>query len=87
MMQLSTGHLTRKTRELLEYECTIHDLSYYVLTYGFLVYIGNLDAASAEGFDKDLCDCIKAGLDAGAEWIQFDSDYEPVDDLPYYEED
>jgi hypothetical protein len=84
-LDLSTGHLTLKTREQLQsntLQCTV---TYQADPYGWWVYVTQDDGILAE-FPQDLADVILYARKHGCEWIKLDSDGPELEGLPWYSE-
>ncbi|MEP3597545.1 hypothetical protein, partial [Parvibaculum sp.] len=88
ILQLSTGHLSELTVEVLDAEKL--DMSVFTRDEGFVVYAGHYDPENdkpwPEEFPKDLKNCMRFAAVNGIEWLMFDVDGEQVDQLPYYED-
>lgn len=83
ILELSTSHLTKDTAERM-------DNGHYCICrydYGALVYVDPWQVAhyKTTSWPKDLIVCIEYALLLNCDYILFDSDEEPIEDLPTYE--
>ena len=83
MLELSTMHLTYKT-------CTLMDGGKFrIAEYpcGYFVYADpwQIKHEDVSDYPKDLLACIKLALEYDCTYIIFDSDVEPIEDLPIYD--
>jgi hypothetical protein len=85
-LDLSTGHLTLKTREQLQsntLQCTV---TYQADPYGWWVYVTTDDGILA-GFPQDLADVILFARKHGCAWIKLDREALELEGLPWYGEE
>jgi len=85
MLDLSTGHLSLATRELLERSEDCADVGVTWRPYGYFL------SADPESFrDKelppDLLHCVRFAHANGAAYLLFDTDAEVQEGLPYYDD-
>lgn len=85
MLDLSTGHLSLATRELLERSEDCADVGVTWRPYGYFL------SADPESFrDKelppDLLHCVRYAHANGAAYLLFDADAEIQEGLPYYDD-
>lgn len=97
IFNLSTGHLTAKTRQLFNENHLIHIILnhiYYDLViydkddYGWFVYICKNHDTKHTGLtvNRDIDDCIQTVLDLNCQMICFDRDAEIYDKLAVYDD-
>lgn len=81
LMTLSTGHLTRKTRQQLRTDPNDLDVPVYPKgEYGWFLYPGE----NIEGLPSDICACIELARQNGCSVLCFDSDGPITPNLPDY---
>lgn len=90
---LSTGHLTRETIAALdlgpdnapEADGWVKSLSYMEREYGYFMHVRD-----AEDLPSDLPECLvkafNVAREAGAVWILFDRDEDPIEALEWFED-
>jgi len=85
-LDLSTGHLTEKTREWIssfEFPNRSNPLIGAETAFGWFLYV---QAERGEGVPDDLWSVMRFAQRLGCEYLYFDADAEVVDGLIYYEE-
>lgn len=85
LLTLSTAHLKPVTMDFLVLESIkgYYGLSVYTNEYGFFVYV---DAEEEpKNIPCDLSDCLQLAKENDCEWIKFDRDEVPIDNLKVYE--
>lgn len=85
-MDLSTAHLTPKTRDWLDEHDDQDNLSHWVAQtpYGWFLYC---DEENAEGsIPDDLFACMTYARKHGADYVLFDADADALTDLPTFED-
>ncbi|MGQ7794438.1 DUF5983 family protein [Faunimonas sp. B44] len=80
-LDLSTGHLTRRTRDWLENDAPI---SLAKTEYGWFLYAPE---DRITWYPQDLWACLQKAREMGCCYALFDCDAERVDYLPYYHDD
>lgn len=84
MLALSTGHVSGDTATLMDIDkCGL--IIYEKEGYGWFVHIPEPFDENKESIPKDLYKCITLARKQGCDWIMFDCDVEPIDELPVYE--
>ncbi|ADL36047.1 hypothetical protein bpr_II108 (plasmid) [Butyrivibrio proteoclasticus B316] len=86
MLSLSTAHITKETESKLS-EQSIYEVNVYEKSeYGYFIY-PNIELLDKRGWDipEDLKKCIGLAKANNCNWIVFDRDVDPVDELPTYE--
>ena len=85
MLTLSTAHLKPETRDFLILESIkgYYGLSVYSNEYGFFIYVD--EDNEFNNIPNDLSDCLQLAKDNDCEWIKFDRDELPIDNLKVYE--
>lgn len=83
ILELSTAHLTKNTADRMD------NRQYCIAryAYGALVYVDpwQIEHRDVSTYPKDLLDCIALALDNNCDYILFDQDEEPIEDLPTYD--
>ena len=85
MLTLSTAHLRPDTRDFLILESIkgYYGLSVYSNEYGFFIYVD--EDNELNNIPNDLSGCLQLAKDNDCEWIKFDRDELPIDNLKVYE--
>lgn len=83
-LELSTAHITESTANLLKKEPNENNLALSVFPLSIFGYLINVTPTSNTTIPKDLNDCINLAKENNCEWIMFDSDIDPIDNLPEY---
>lgn len=90
-LDLSTGHLTEKTRERMDEMPPMQCAYPHPDGFGWFVYVDTDPANYEPGEDcpypPDLIACFKAARERDCDYILFDCDAEAVDYLDYYEDE
>ncbi|WP_439398577.1 hypothetical protein ACRQ5Q_14750 [Bradyrhizobium sp. PMVTL-01] len=83
-MDLSTTHLSPKTRGIMEKVAGEFALNHWVAAtpYGWFVYCDEENAE--DNLPKDLFECMTYARKNGADYILFDHDANALTDLPTY---
>lgn len=84
-LELSTAHITESTANLIKKEPNKNNLTLSVFPLSVFGYLINVTPTFNTAIPKDLNDCINLAKENNCEWIMFDSDIDPIDDLPKYE--
>lgn len=87
-LNLSTAHVTEDTAKVLDHLPGIPDhWSQWVVgtdnTYGWWIWAGQEDGL--DDLPEDLRGCVDLAKQHDCDWILFDRDVEPIDQLPRYE--
>jgi hypothetical protein len=85
MLDLSTGHLSLATRELLERSEDCADLGVTWRPDGYFLS-ANLDNFRDRDLPPDLLHCVRYAHANGAAYLLFDTDAAQQDGLPWYED-
>lgn len=83
-LDISTGHLTLKTREALE--AGLSNVSYADHGYGWWIYATE-DEDVRQLFPDDIAEICRFARKHDCDWINLDCDAEQIEGLPYYEDD
>jgi len=89
ILYLSTEHLKPKTfREMVdhEYDVIVYNVEAYDCLYGCFVLAEDYDEFCNEPIPDDLKACLDFALEHDCAWIRFDGDFEPLPELPIYEQ-
>ena len=87
MLSLSTAHVSEKTAHIMENFNIDNVVIYDKPGYGWFVYVP--DKLELEEIQDtcpdDLYACLVFARENDCNWIMFDSDVEPIDELAVYE--
>lgn len=84
MLALSTGHVSEETAKLMDIDqCGL--VVYEKEDYGWFVHLPDPLDEYKESTPKDLYKCMTFAMKQGCDWVMFDCDVEPIDELPVYE--
>lgn len=84
MLALSTSHLTSDTADDINYDNIDGLIRYRKDEYGWFVYVPE-ENWEFHDHPADIYDCLVFARKNGFDWIMFDRDVEPIDELPVYE--
>ncbi|MEE9383193.1 MAG: hypothetical protein V3V08_07250 [Nannocystaceae bacterium] len=84
VLTISTGHITRRTAELMDAKEINLPVHYQWGEYGWIFWTGREHYEFDETPD-DLLLCIMFAKDKGCRYLLLDRDGEGIDELPFYE--
>ena len=86
MLTISTGHVSKETAELLDYDNINGIVVYQKDEYGWFILASSYnDYDLEEDLPKDLVVVLEFALSHGCEWLCLDCDGEVLDDLEVFD--
>lgn len=89
ILTLCTGHIKESTMKLMKQEAEEHSnvlpITIYPTPFGCFVSTACISDNVLKTLPTDLAKCITLAIDHQCAWLLFDSDCEPIAELPDYD--